>query len=407
MLGRRVCLALLCFIFVALPAAPASAEEKPWTPEDVLELLGPGGGFVKPFLPVGYEEEAALGGAVALEMFKRYGLPSEDSVLKRYVNLLGSAVARNCDRADIPYHFVVLNTDEVNAFAAPGGYIFVTAGLLRHVRNEAELAGILGHEIAHVSQRHMLKEIERRRRYKGIGQITMAVLNQDPRFFEELIDTASDTLFSSGLVWDDEFDADRLGTEFARRTGYDPNGLRNFLVTLRAVEGEQESIFFRTHPAPEERLQRVNNFVEQRYRDEQALAQVSDRYQRVALARVGAARVPDFVEQVQAFVAHLYRSILEREADAGGLAVHSEALMTGEMSPKEMFHVFFNSEEYLQKGRSSAAFLAAAYRAILRRDPDPGGQATFLEMLESRQMTRNDVLRSLLDSEEYLSKAPL
>jgi len=416
---------------MALPAPTVVGQERTssedeWKLEDMLELLGPTKALVKPFLPVGYDEEVALGSAIALEVFRRYGTPYEDAALVRYVNLLGTAVARNSDRPDIPYHFAILDTDEVNAFAAPGGYIFVTLGLLRHVRNEAELAGILGHEITHVSQKHMLKDIEEKRRYKGVGQITMALFDQDPQFFEELIDTVSDTLFNSGLAWDDEFDCDRLGTEFARRTGYDPFGLRNFLITLRAIEGRRESIFFRTHPSPAKRLERLGYFVEQNYQEGEKPTQVAGRYRRTVLGVVGSASTPDLpapvvekraaalspeeraaiTERARGFVTHLYRSILEREPDSGGLALHTEALVAENMSPEEMIQVFFKSQEYLQKRQNPSTFLTVAYRAVLRREPDPEGRSTFLPRLEAGDMSREGVLRALLNSQEYLTKKP-
>ncbi len=425
MLRRYLAAVLACWAILAVSALVAIGQERApgkdvWQVEDLLELLGPSKALVKPFLPIGYEEETTIGSATALEVFRRYGAPYEDPALNRYVNLLGPAVARYSDRPDIPYHFAILDTDEVNAFAAPGGYIFITLGLLRHVRNEAELAGILGHEITHVSQKHMLKDLEEKRRYKGAGQITMALLDQDPRFFEELVDTVSDTLFYSGLAWDDEFDSDRLGTEFARRTGYDPGGLRNFLLTLRGIEGRKESIFFRTHPSPDKRLERLDYFIAERYQEDRNLAQVADRYQYTVLRRVGTAAVPDLrdetvekkltpeqraalSERAQTFASHLYRSVLGREPDAEGLRSFTEALASGRMSPNEIIRQFFNSPEYLQRGHDEEAFLTTAYRAVLQRDPDPGGKSTFLARLKSGEMSREEVLAALLNSQEYLA----
>jgi hypothetical protein len=291
------------------------------------------------------------------------------------------------------------------------------------VRNEAELAGILGHEIAHVSQEHLLKDIEAQQRHRSVEQITMALFDQQPQLFEGLIDTASDTLFNSGLASEDEFDCDRLGTEFARRAGYDPYGLRDFLITLRAIEGRKDSIFLRTHPSPGKRLEQLGYFIQKQYQEGQRLAQATSRYANTVLARVGSSPTPEIpadvaetkvaalstqeraarAERAREFVGHLYRSILEREPDPSGLASYAEILVAEIMGAEQMFVVFFKSQEYLQKGHDSATFLATAYRAVLRRKPDPAGQSTFLPRLESGAMSRDEVLRALVNSQEYLA----
>jgi predicted Zn-dependent protease len=100
-------------------------------------------------LPIGYDEEKSIGEAIALQVVARYGGTVEQPDLIRYVNLVGKAVANTSDRPDIPYRVAILNHDSINVFAAPAGYIFVTRGLLKQIHNEAELAAVLGHEIAH------------------------------------------------------------------------------------------------------------------------------------------------------------------------------------------------------------------------------------------------------------------
>ncbi len=127
-----------------------------------------GGNLIGGLLPIGYEEEQTIGQAIALQVIARYGGVYDQPDLTRYVNLVGRAVALTCDRADIEYRFAILNHDSINAFAAPAGYIFVTRGLLKTVRNEAELATVLGHEIGHVTaeahpRRHPAVQTDRRR----------------------------------------------------------------------------------------------------------------------------------------------------------------------------------------------------------------------------------------------------
>jgi predicted Zn-dependent protease len=211
--------------------------------------------------PIGYEEELALGGAVAIEVFQRFGGPYEDPKVLKYVNLVGNSVAQFCDRPNIPYHFAVLNSEQPNAFAAPGGYIFVTIGLLKSVRNEAELAGVLGHEIAHVSEKHALEAIQRGKTLKGIGEFSLTVMNKDPGLFAGVIGELTEMLFTRGLDRNMEYEADRIGTEYASRVGYSSMGLRDFLNTLKREEGHVASIFFQTHPPVDTRVSRLDREV--------------------------------------------------------------------------------------------------------------------------------------------------
>jgi len=172
---------------------------------------------------------------------------SDQPNLTHYVNLVGRAVATTCDRPDIPYRFAVLNHDSINAFAAPAGYIFVTRGLLKQVRNEAELAAVLGHEIAHVSQKHILQVIQRSKRLAGISEAGLAYANQNPDAFKGVIDAAVKKLLDEGLDQEKEIEADGLGDVFAARVGYDPTAYVALLNRLRALKGDDRA-FFKTHP---------------------------------------------------------------------------------------------------------------------------------------------------------------
>src|SRR2546427_12790257 len=116
-------------------------------------------------------EEIELGRSVATALGSRYRLLREEP-LTRYVALVGTAVAMQSDRPDLRYYFGVLDTDEVNAFAAPGGYVFITRGTLALIRDEATLAGVLGHEIGHIALRHHVETIKDQKKAavsKGIG----------------------------------------------------------------------------------------------------------------------------------------------------------------------------------------------------------------------------------------------
>ncbi len=203
--------------------------------------------------PIGFEEEKAIGGRLAVEVFSRYGGAYDNPELLRYVNLVGQAVAEVSNRPDIDYHFAILNTEYPNAFATPGGYVFVSIGLLRMIENEAQLAGVLAHEVAHISQKHALKTLERSRSLQGVSALTLTVMDKNPGMFDKLIDEVSNVLFTKGLDKSLEFEADKYGREFAYRMGYYPGGLQNFILKLGKSRAGSKSIFMSTHPSAGER----------------------------------------------------------------------------------------------------------------------------------------------------------
>ena len=225
------------------------------------DILGGLGTIVGGLLPIGYEEEQSIGKAIALQVVARSGGTLEQPELVRYVNLVGQAVALTSDRPDIPYHFAVLKDDSINAFAAPAGYVFVTNGMLKQVRNEAELAGVLGHEIAHVSQKHILEVIQRSKQLAGVSQAGLAAANQNPQAFKNVIDTAVKKLLDEWLDQEKEIEADRLGDAFAARVGYDPTAYPALLARLRALKGD-DAAFFKTHPNFSTRIDAVQNTIQ-------------------------------------------------------------------------------------------------------------------------------------------------
>lgn len=238
------------------------------------------GTLVAGLLPIGYEEESSIGQAIALQVIARYGGLVDDPDLTRYVNLVGRAVANTCDRPDIVYRFAVLNHDSINAFAAPAGYIFVTRGLLKQVKNEAELAAVLGHEIAHVSQKHILDVIQRSKRIAGVTEAGLAYAGQNPAAFKHIIDGAVKKLLDEGLDQSKELEADTIGEEFAARVGYDPTAYVTFLTRLRQVKGDDRA-FFKTHPNFSNRIQAVQEVIQAKgYKANGQL--LADRYARLA-----------------------------------------------------------------------------------------------------------------------------
>ncbi len=249
------------------------------------KVLKQGVGTLQAFQPIGYEEEKAIGGSLAIEVFDKFGGMHTDAKLQKYVNLVGRSVADVSDRPEIEYHFAVVNTDQPNAFAAPGGYVFVSVGLLRLLQNEAQLAGVLGHEIAHITQKHALSTLQRSKVLSGLSGLTMAAMDKDAGLFDNVINEVSNVLFTRGLDKELEFEADKFGTEFAYRMGYQPAGLKEFLSVLSQSRASNGSIFLSTHPSPRERNARLMQLLP-RYQGGARYPILANRYQSVVKGRI-------------------------------------------------------------------------------------------------------------------------
>jgi predicted Zn-dependent protease len=219
----------------------------------------------KSFADITEEEEYYIGRAVAALVLSRYPVYDKSPALTTYLNTLGTVIALHSDRPETyaGYHFLILDTDEVNALAAPGGLIFITKGLLKRCRDEEMLAAILAHEIGHVQARHGLKSIKKSRlidAFKLMGEAAAdkyapAELSQLTGIFEEALGDIAESLIEKGYDRKYEYEADELGVENALRTGYNPLGLSDFLQTM--VEEESEGGWFKTHPSAKDRLKRV------------------------------------------------------------------------------------------------------------------------------------------------------
>lgn len=298
--------ALACFMVVWLgsmawclgfPAAfgqDTQTEEKPKRSKSLFErLLNPEskerqilqgvGVIIGSATEMDYESERTIGESLALEGFRRYGMPVRDANLQKYVNLVGNAVARNSLRPGIPYRFVVVDSQLQNAFSCPGGIIFISSGLVKTIQDEAQLAGILAHEVAHVGHKHALKSIQRAQFFKGVGKITTATMKGEKgKEFETMIGNLQETLFDKGLDQNMEFEADKSAMETAYRTGYDPRGIIDVLKGLKRIEAQskKQGSWFSTHPPLSERIQRCEADMA-RYPDAQSLARLAERYRKV------------------------------------------------------------------------------------------------------------------------------
>lgn len=234
---------------------------------------------------IDYKTERTIGEGLALEGLQRFGSPVKSEALQRYVNLVGTAVAANSKRSTIPYQFAVLDSPVQNAFAVPGGVIFISRALLSVLDNEAELAAVLAHEVGHVSAKHALKSTQRAQLLQGVGTITAAGVGGDKgKKFASAIGDMQAVLFDKGLDKEMEYEADSAAMETAYRTGYDPSAMIRVLEKLQKLETsskDKKGSWFSTHPPLSERIRQLQDQL-QKYPDYSSLATVRERFAKAA-----------------------------------------------------------------------------------------------------------------------------
>jgi predicted Zn-dependent protease len=232
-------------------------------------------------------EEIQMGRGVAETLLGASQLAG-DAELQRYVNSVGRWVAQQSERPALPWHFAVNDSDVVNAAATPGGNVIVTKGMLRALRDESELAGVLGHEIAHVVRKHHLNAI-RKAAFVGLlaqGAQVAASGNRNQQLVDALIGPTKE-LYARGLDKSDEYEADRMGVVLATRAGYDAWGLPNAIQTLATIKPDDNAVklLFKTHPSPSARLEQLGAAMGTSFDAYASGAQNAERYRR-AIARV-------------------------------------------------------------------------------------------------------------------------
>lgn len=217
------------------------------------------------FVTMSEAQEVAVGRQAQAEVLQQYSV-HDDAALQAYVNAVGQRVATHGHRPGLEYRFTVLDSPETNAFALPGGYIYITRGLLAYLNSEAELAAVLGHEVGHVTARHAVRQQSTAQAASlGAGLLSIFVpqLGVAGRQAVNLLGTA----LVRGYGRDHELEADRLGAEYLARSGYDPAAMINVLRTLKdqevfdqklaALEGRPARAYhgvFSTHPDNDTRL---------------------------------------------------------------------------------------------------------------------------------------------------------
>lgn len=229
------------------PQQPVQPAEKPQ--DQLLKALLQG--------KTSQAEEVRIGQQIAGNLLGAAPLV-RDEELQRYVNRVGRWVALQSERPGLPWRFGVVESEDINAFAAPGGYIFLTKGLYRRLNSEAELAGVLAHEVGHVIRKHHLKLLQKSQVVAAVGGLFGSKLGDENQLIQNLIGNGAEVVARS-LDKDAEYEADRIGVVLTARAGYDAYALPAVLAEIGHVarNDQRVSLLFKTHPHPEERLGRL------------------------------------------------------------------------------------------------------------------------------------------------------
>jgi predicted Zn-dependent protease len=185
------------------------------------------------------EEEVLFGREIAARLLGQFKYAANEK-LQTYVNLVGLTLTQNCSRPELDFHFVVIESSEINAYSTPGGYVFITTEILSKMGNEAELAGVLAHEISHVVERHLVKELSLRGAEKSSVSSIAALLGGASKSaeiaFSQAVDKAVDIIMRDGFSKDDEMQADASAVLLSAFSGYDPSGLVTFLDKVGKIK---------------------------------------------------------------------------------------------------------------------------------------------------------------------------
>jgi predicted Zn-dependent protease len=229
----------------------------------VLLLLLPfaGGGCT-----ISEKEELAMGRQLHGEFEREAGGLYPDVEVQQYVDAVGQRLARYAGRPNLPWRFSVVNSTQINAFAVPGGYIYLTRGLLFRMTNEAQLAGVLGHEAGHIAGRHSAKQLGRARTAQGLSAVVGVVGGIFGYGWAGDVTGAVAALSMMSYSRDQEYDADMAGLRYMTQAGYNPLGLVQLMTILQSAGGGKGAPeFLSTHPNPGNRLEYLKEEIEEKY----------------------------------------------------------------------------------------------------------------------------------------------
>lgn len=273
---RKLASTLVLLAGLWLVATPVAAVD--------IDLFDLGSKLKKAFSKVSTEDEVKMGGNLVAGLLGAAPLVDDEN-LQRYVNDVGYWIAARSARPDLPWSFGVIDSDGVNAFAAPGGYVVITLGLYNLLENEAQLAGVLAHEIAHVVEKHhlqALKKVLKRQFWSGLA--VSVVDNEGDREKLDVLVNSGLRLYSTGLDRKYEYDADLRGVVLAARAGYDPFALLDVLTTIDSInpDAAELTVMLNTHPPTGDRLDRLATAMDDRLDEYAGGQRNADRFEQIS-----------------------------------------------------------------------------------------------------------------------------
>ena len=217
------------------------------------------------------EQEYYIGRAVAANILSTYKIVTNNPKLTAYLNKICNAITINSPRPNIynGYHVMILDSNEINAFATSGGHIFLTKGLIAAAKSEDALAGVIAHEIAHIQLRHSIKSIKTSRITQAlivtgtssVGAAAGLDVNELTDIFNESVGEIVTTMVNSGYSQTQEFDADKTAIGLLAATGYNPSGLLDMLKELNKIKEGNSAGFGKTHPSPAKRISSAEKII--------------------------------------------------------------------------------------------------------------------------------------------------
>ena len=225
------------------------------------------------YVQLSADQEIALGLQAAPEMLAQFGGLSSDPEARALVEQVGSRLVRSTAAASTPYRFefhLLADPQTINAFALPGGQVFITEALASQLQTEGQLAGVLGHEIGHVVARHGAEHLAKAQLTEGLAGAAVIAASDPERPGSSqqaaMIAMAVGQLVNMKFGRDDELESDRLGVRFLAEAGYDPQAMIGVMEVLAsAKEGQAPPEFFSTHPNPDRRIERIREAIAEAY----------------------------------------------------------------------------------------------------------------------------------------------
>jgi predicted Zn-dependent protease len=224
----------------------------------------------KEYVVIGTRQEMSLGRNLDKQILGKYKVSDDESMNAR-LKAIGERIAEASDRQDIEYTFKVVESDAINAFTIPGGYVYATTELMNAVGNDDELAGVMAHEVGHVAARHSIKKLEASLGYSILSQIAFSFARPDSASEVERIRNirkATNTVYrliELGYSRQDEMVADNLALRYVKRAGYNPLAVLTFMEKLLKKEqpGSEWFVFIRSHPHMKDRIEAIKKQLEE------------------------------------------------------------------------------------------------------------------------------------------------